>query len=1272
MRRLLYLNSVPKYLTTIALTTWILLTSLQETMGQTYSDVAPAKGINIQNADVQWGGGVNFFDYDRDGDDDLTFADSLKFYNNTNGTLTSQNLIKQLGTVAQVLWFDFDNDGDNDLFVSYHQNPNALYENTGSLTFTKKTNSDIDLSFINGSRGVSVCDYNKDGYLDIYVANYEDANNYYKDTSRFNKLYRNNGDGTFTEVGVKAGVADGAKPSFQGIWIDYNDDGWQDLYVINDLKPSNSLYRNNQDGTFTEVTSRTNTGFPNQHPMSATAGDIDNNGGLDLFMSNSFLNTNTFRRESMLLKNDGRGNFSKKAFTYGVNTQRWSWGSTWVDYDNDTYQDLYITTAKLYIKKNYPLHKNQFLENEEGDTFRKQPQVFLDSHRTRSFAVAKGDLNDDGYYDLFVQNNKPKHARLWRNNGGSNHYIKVTLTGTTSNRMAIGSEIMVYVDSHSYYKYTKCGENYCSQNSQHKIFGLDTATMVDSLVVEYLSGFEDRYYNLSVDTHYYFKEGETEHISFDTLRPLCRGDSITLSIEASYDSISWSTNDTGRRLSIHKPGKYWANAWTKEGVWVQSDTVRVKEVPNIKAKVRNVSCHGRADGRISLTPGSLSGRLDPEFRWKGTKQATAMRDSVAAGRYLYTYADSTGCRLKDTVAVSEPSPLNTQTTVSFQQSRTDSAAKLTAVINGGTPPYEETLNGKPITTPVKYLPVDTYRYRVEDANGCSKTRQLVITRDSVPAIEAKVEAPSCYGSSDGRITLKVDSLPGRRYQIQWKGGNRGRQQTGLSAGQYVYRYSDDEGARYTDSVEVPSRDSLSLNVAVTPQTLTSLGSIKISPSGGTAPYTININGREVDSKVDELESGKYPVTVTDSLGCRKTRSVEVNDQRTPDIKAEKTLVSCHGKRDGAIRLNIDSLFYRTRNFTIQWQDGVSGPSRQGLSAGTYFFRYQDQQGIVVRDTVSLRAPAPIGYERHTFRKGQGDGCKLNIGITGGTAPYTIQWDSSYRANPVTDVREGHHQLTVSDENGCTLDTIVNIRKIRAPEIEANQTPASCAGASDGRVKLKVVAGVDSSVDVIWSDGYQGRFRDSLKAGIYHFTSVTANGCRYRDSVEVNAPYELNVQYRLIQGDTRSGAKIELMINGGTHPYSVQLDGESVEPPIASVASGEHTLLVSDARGCRERRIIEIEDQNPVGFQKAVSDRSIHGYPVPIKSGQTLKLHMSDQWGKGQRLKVLWSIGSVVYKARLTDGQKRYRINTAGWRPGVYLIHVIGQDRQGTLKVTVYE
>jgi hypothetical protein len=1262
-----------KGLPAIALTGMLVLVLLSHGSAQTYSNVAGAKGLSIQSSEPEWGGGVNFFDYNRDGEDDLTYSDSLTFYTNNQGSLVEKNFLQVSGNVNQVLWFDFDNDGDNDLFITYRNRSNVMYENTGGLNFRKMTKSEIDLSYINESFGVSVCDYNKDGYLDIYVANYHSSGLPSKppDTSKFNKLYRNNGDGTFTEVGVKVGVADGVKPSFQGIWIDYNDDGWQDLYVINDLNPGNSLYRNNGDGTFTEVTIQKNVGLSHQHPMSATAGDMDNNGALDIYMSNSFLNSGGRYRDGLFLKNDGKGNYREKGKDYGINIKKWSWGCTWVDYNNDTYQDLYVTTGRW--RQPYLFHKNYFYESDMGDTFRTKQSAFVDSHKSRSFSVAKGDLNNDGYNDLFVQNNKPKEAQLWKNSGGSNHYIKTTLEGTASNRMGIGSWIHVYVDTFSYHKYTKCGQNFLSQNSQHKIFGLDTATKVDSVVVEYLSGIEDRYYDLKVDTHYYFTEGETtKHISFDTLKTLCRNnDSIVLSIESDYDSISWSTNDTNTSITITDSGKYWVDAWTDKGVLVPSDTVKVLEIPRVNSAVTKVSCHGKEDGKIKLMVDSLATKLEPEFRWNDTNQTTNVRDSLSAGHYPYTYSDSTGCRVKDTIEVTEPSPLNIQTQVSFDQHKRDSAARLNAVINGGSPPYQEFLDGDSLQTPVKHLAVDTYRYEVRDTNGCRISKEVAITRDSVPSIAAKVEPTTCYDAADGRITLQIDSFPGRQFQLRWRGGYRGRKLSGLSAGQYVYRYSDDAGAQYTDTVKVPRPDSIRLNPVVRPQTLHDLGSIKLRPSGGTPPYKIRIDGRRVDSALRGIAAGTYSVIVSDSQGCHQSGIVKVKDQRKPELEAQKTPVSCFGGADGSIKLKIDSLFYRNRDFSIRWRDGARGNSRQALTAGRYAFRYKDQKGIVVRDTVKLPEPGPVRYQHETASGNGEEGCEVNIRITGGTEPYSIQWDRVYRANPVTDVEEGLHHLHVTDQNGCRLDTSVRVRKISSPEIDVNSTPASCAGSKDGSVQLRLEKPVDSSIRMLWSDGYEGKVRDSLKAGTYRYTALTESGCRYRDSVEVEAPFELDVQYRIEEMGVNAKAIVDLVINGGTRPYTIYLDGSRVEAPIDAVRAGSHTLKVKDARNCVVERTIQIEKNEVTGLGNVKKQAGLHVYPVPVKRGKCLWVETSGKW-QNPTVKLISTSGTVLYQSMHTPNKGNSRIKTSGLKAGVYLLKIRGSQDQDTIKVVVYE
>jgi hypothetical protein len=745
-----------------------------------------------------------------------------------------------------------------------------------------------------------------------------------------------------------------------------------------------------------------------------------------------------------------------------------------------------------------------------------------------------------------------------------------------------------------------------------------------------------------------------------------------LAISPSFDSIFWNTQDTTATITVSDSGKYWVKALTKKGLWVYGDTVQVVQYPQIETDIRNVSCHGKQGGKVRLRVDSFSKNFDPKFSWPDTNQTTNVRDSLSAGHYPYTYSDSTGCRVKDTIEVTEPSPLNIQTQVSFDQHKRDSAARLNAVINGGSPPYQEFLDGDSLQTPVKHLAVDTYRYEVRDTNGCRISKEVAITRDSVPSIAAKVEPTTCYDAADGRITLQIDSFPGRQFQLRWRGGYQGRKLSGLSAGQYVYRYSDDAGAQYTDTVKVPRPDSIRLNPVVRPQTLHDLGSIKLRPSGGTPPYKIRIDGRRVDSALRGIAAGTYSVIVSDSQGCHQSGIVKVKDQRKPELEAQKTPVSCFGGADGSIKLKIDSLFYRNRDFSIRWRDGARGNSRQALTAGRYAFRYKDQKGIVVRDTVKLPEPGPVRYQHETASGNGEEGCEVNIRITGGTEPYSIQWDRVYRANPVTDVEEGLHHLHVTDQNGCRLDTSVRVRKISSPEIDVNSTPASCAGSKDGSVQLRLEKPVDSSIRMLWSDGYEGKVRDSLKAGTYRYTALTESGCRYRDSVEVEAPFELDVRYRIEKNWLNSRVRINLVINGGTRPYNIYMDGEKVEPPIDSVGPGSHTLMVKDGQGCKDEQQIQIEAGGATGLEKGKQASSIYAYPVPVRAGQKLKLHVPRKGNAGQALKVMSSRGRIIDERQLDESLGGHQISTDGWSPGVYLFHVISQERRKTIRITVYE
>lgn len=701
-------------------------------VGQTYTNVAQQQNvIFISNISFNFGGsGVGFFDFNNDGWDDITFVqenDSQVFYGNNNGFFQKlPSFIFSSGETKQVLWVDYDNDSDYDLFVSILNGPIKLFQNDGNFNFTD-VSFQAGLSPVNAANyGVAFGDYDKDGFLDFYICRYV-GNGNPLDITVVNNLYRNNGNGTFTNVTFQAGVADGIAPSFQAVWMDYDKDGWPDLYVINDRNMwGNSMYRNNGDGTFTDVTLQTNTEVFGQDPMTATVGDFDNDGDLDIYMTNTALFPGPDQKKGMLLVNNGDGTFREEAEAYRVDLDQYAWGATWVDFNNDTYQDLYVTTSRFSPVE--PVVRSYLYVSNEAQVFIDSPAVFLNDHSARSFSVAKGDINNDGYADLVVSNVAPFRSFLWQNSGGQNNFIKITLEGTASNKMAIGSWIYVHAGGNRYTHYTMCGENFVSQNSQHHIFGLAQYETVDSVIVEYLSGITDKYYNLEVNQHYRFTEGETVRSRIIALGPLafCEGGSVVLDA-GDFVSYEWNDGDIQRFKTVQQAGDYFVTVESLTGSFLQSDTVSVQivDLPLIQIDVKNISCAGAEDGQIELEVQTQAS--DYTIIWSNGMQSSVI-NGLPAGTYTYNYSDIFGCVASESATITDPFELNLQI---LTVNETDTAGgKILMVINGGAEPYTILLDGTEISTVVENLMASDYLLEVIDANGCSSVVPITIGKDT--------------------------------------------------------------------------------------------------------------------------------------------------------------------------------------------------------------------------------------------------------------------------------------------------------------------------------------------------------------------------------------------------------------------------------------------------------------------------------------------------------------------------------------------------------------
>lgn len=453
-----------------------------------------------------FGGGISFFDFDNDGWDDLTVSSNeglpIRFYKNNEGTFELFNMSgidDDLFQTKSVLWVDIDNDGDYDFFASSNQTDgdSRLYENQGDLTFINITDAAGLSNPGHQSFGASWGDYNKDGFLDLFL-----VSRFFDSDTAFNTLYKNNGDNTFTDVSVEAQLIQENSLSFCSAWIDYDKDGWQDIYISNDkIQNKNILYHNNQDGTFTNVAEAAGADVAID-AMSTTIGDYNDDGWLDIYIANT-------QTGNAFLKNNGDGTFTDVAPNNGTLFQSVAWSSVFLDADHDKDLDLYVSASVTNVDSGQL--SAAYYQNNGSGLYTIPNNAGFDEDISISYGNAIGDVDNDGKYDIAVLNCLPEDVFLWKNESeNNNNWIKIKLEGTESNRQGIGALIELSYNDEKQYNYTLCGEGYLGQNSSYEFFGIGEDTQIDFITIYWPSGIEDVVTNPQINTTLTVIEGEPQ------------------------------------------------------------------------------------------------------------------------------------------------------------------------------------------------------------------------------------------------------------------------------------------------------------------------------------------------------------------------------------------------------------------------------------------------------------------------------------------------------------------------------------------------------------------------------------------------------------------------------------------------------------------------------------------------------------------------------------------------------------------------------------------
>ncbi|MBM3240117.1 CRTAC1 family protein [Candidatus Poribacteria bacterium] len=470
--------------------------------------------------------GAAFADYNNDGYLDIYITNgsglpNALYHNNGDGTFSEvakKAGVDHRGFAMGCVFGDYDNDGDLDLYVLNYNEPNVFFRNNGDGTFTdvtRQTRTGGD-----GRWGVSAAfaDYDNDGDLDLYVVNYikfsrdlapkdfvlversEDnvllAPEPYDPQA--NVLYHNNGDGTFTDVTGQAGVADEEGKGLAAIFGDYDNDGDADLFVANDIS-RNKLYRNNGDGTFTDVSFLEGVDDP-RSGMGVDWGDYDNDGDLDFYVGYFKYQANALYRNN-LPKDPSKGemlaNFDDVSLAAGLAEpcrMYVTWGAGFLDYDNDGYLDIFAVNGHIKsddIDLTTCIGQPDFLFRNNGDgTFEdvSKSTGAWSSYEYVGRGTAFGDYDRDGDIDIFIANNNGPVVLLRNDGGNQNNWLQIKLIGTKSNRDGIGARVTVKSGELTQIREIIAGNSVMSESSLEAAFGLEKDPKAEMVKIRWPSG----------------------------------------------------------------------------------------------------------------------------------------------------------------------------------------------------------------------------------------------------------------------------------------------------------------------------------------------------------------------------------------------------------------------------------------------------------------------------------------------------------------------------------------------------------------------------------------------------------------------------------------------------------------------------------------------------------------------------------------------------------------------------------------------------------------
>ena len=684
----------------------------------------------------------------------------------------------------------------------------------------------------------------------------------------------------------------------------------------------------------------------------------------------------------------------------------------------------------------------------------------------------------------------------------------------------------------------------------------------------------------------------------------------------------------------------------------------------------DVSCFDGNDGTIDLTV--IGGTTGYTFQWTNNtpmqlSAATEDLTALSANTYNVTVTDANGCTEELSHTISEPSAALNGTFLITDVScngGTDGAVNLTT--SGGTAPYAYSWSNAALSEDISSLSAGSYTANITDAKGCTFSASATVAEPAEPLTgNISVTNVLCFGDATGMLDLNVEGGTSG-YSFNWSNASTTEDVTGLTAGNYSVDITDAKGCtlNLTATIAQPAAALSSVNVTTAVNCYDGTdGAAQVTVSGGTTPYSYQWNNSssviisDTDNALNAIGADDYTVDIEDANGCHFIQTLSVTQPAQPvGIISAVTDNVCFGATAGQIDITVTG---GTTAYGYSWSNGNSSEDITALTSGTYTVTVTDANGCVETHTATITEPSSAvsaSIVSQNVRCSGGSNGYAQVTASGGTMPYTYSWSNGVSTDVNDGLVAGIYTVTVTDVNGCTANSGVNLTEPTSGIGITNTTSnVTCHGLADGTITVNITGGT-TPYAVYFGDTTNAMFHtqnnytiSELIAGTYHVITIDASGCSSEAFITVTEPDTISLSFITTPASCYNGSDgtIDLTVSGGTPAFTYLWTNGLTTEDISGLTAGTYTVLVKDANSCTMTGSATVEQPAELITTGTVSattciDETDGKIEIVVSGGVGGYNYL---WSNAEITQNIYNLSSGEYFVSVTDGNGCLRTDT---------------------------